>query len=153
MLVGARLRRLREASGVTRERAGYVIRASESKMSRLELGRVSFKERDVVDLLDCYGVQDPTERESLLQLAREANAGGRWREYEDLLPGWFQNYVALEEVAAKIRVYEMHFIPGLLQTPEYARAILRQAVPPLTAAALERAVALRLERQRVLDGQ
>src|SRR5438128_1963225 len=111
MLVGARLRRLREASGVTREKAGYVIRASESKMSRLELGRVSFKERDIVDLLDCYGVVDPGDRESLMQLAREANSGGRWREYEDVLPGWFQNYVALEEVAAQVRLYEMHFIP------------------------------------------
>jgi transcriptional regulator with XRE-family HTH domain len=151
MLVGARLRRLREASGITRDKAGYVIRASESKMSRLELGRVSFKERDLIDLLDCYGVHDPVERESLVQLAREANSGGRWREYEDVLPGWFQNYVALEEVATTIRSYEVHFIPGLLQTPGYARAVLRRAVPQLSPGELERAVGLRLERQTVLD--
>jgi transcriptional regulator with XRE-family HTH domain len=150
MLVGARLRRLREARGVTRERAGYVIRASESKMSRLELGRVSFKERDIVDLLDFYGVRDQADRESLIHLAQEANSGGRWREYEDLLPGWFQNYVALEEVAVKIRTYETHFIPGLLQTPGYARAVIRHAVPPLNAMNLERAVTLRQERQRAL---
>jgi transcriptional regulator with XRE-family HTH domain len=151
MLVGARLRRLREARGITREKAGYVIRASESKMSRLELGRVSFKERDVADLLDYYGIAAPAERDSLLQLAREANTGGRWREYEDVLPGWFQNYVALEEVASKIRIYEVHFIPGLLQTPGYARAVIRQAVPPPSPDELERTVALRLERQKVLD--
>src|SRR5262245_37844571 len=92
MLVGARLRRFRESSGITREMAGYLIRASESKMSRLELGRVSFKERDIVDLLDYYGVEDQAERASLLQLARDANSDYRWREYEDVVPGWFQNY-------------------------------------------------------------
>lgn len=150
MLVGARLRRLREQAGVTRDKAGYVIRASESKMSRLELGRVSFKERDLTDLLDCYGVTDEDERADLVQLAREANSGGRWREYDDVLLGWFTNYVALEEVAAVIRVYEVHFIPGLLQTPGYAQAVAATAVPPRSEQAVARAVALRVERQKVL---
>jgi len=151
MLVGSRLRRLREAAGVSREQAGYVIRASESKMSRLELGRVSFKERDVVDLLDLYDVQERAERETLVELAREAGTGGRWREFEDVLPGWFANYVALEEVAVSIRLYEVHFVPGILQTPEYARAVIGSSAPPPSPAVVQRAAALRVERQRILS--
>src|SRR6185503_16015015 len=73
MLLGAHLRRLRESKGITRADAGWPIRASESKISRMELGRVGFKERDVADLLDLYGVADEPEREALLTLAREAN--------------------------------------------------------------------------------
>lgn len=151
MLVGARLRRLREARGVSREKAGYVIRASESKMSRLELGRVSFKERDIADLLDCYEVTDPDERETLLELARQATSGGRWREFEDVLPGWFTNYVALEEVALSIRLYEVHVVPGLLQTPGYARAVMESASPPLLPEIVKLGVGLRRERQKVLS--
>ncbi|MFN0281582.1 MAG: helix-turn-helix domain-containing protein [Kineosporiaceae bacterium] len=151
MLVGARLRRMREARGISREDAGYVIRASESKMSRLELGRVSFKERDVDDLLVHYGVTDAVQRESMLALVREANQSGWWRAYEDVLPGWFNNYVGLEEAAAGIRCYEIQFIPGLLQTHDYARAVISTAIPPPTPEELERAVALRMARQRILD--
>src|SRR5262245_20196379 len=107
ILLGSQLRRLREARGVSRQDAGYVIRASESKISRLELGRVSFKERDVADLLTLYGVADESEREALLRLAREANAPGWWHRYGDVLPNWFQTYVGLEEAAALIRTYEL----------------------------------------------
>jgi transcriptional regulator with XRE-family HTH domain len=150
MLVGARLRQLREAKGITREEAGYVIRASESKMSRVELGRVSFKERDIGDLLIHYGVTDPEQREAMLALVREANRPGWWREYEDVVPGWFQNYVGLEEAAVGIRSYEIQFVPGLLQTPEYARAVIASGVPRPAADEVERAVALRRIRQRML---
>jgi transcriptional regulator with XRE-family HTH domain len=150
MLVGARLRRLREERGISREDAGYVIRASESKMSRLELGRVSFKERDVADLLVHYGVTDPERRDGMLALAREANRSGWWRAYEDVMPGWFGNYVGLEEAASGIRTYEIQFIPGLLQTPDYARAVLSSAIPTPTKDEVDRAVALRMGRQRIL---
>lgn len=150
LLVGSRLRRLREDRGITREDAGYVIRASESKMSRLELGRVSFKERDIADLLVHYGVTDPVEREALLALARAANEPGWWREYEDVTPSWFANYIGLEESAVGIRSYEVQFIPGLLQTPAYARAVISSALPPPTERDVSRAVALRAARQRVL---
>jgi transcriptional regulator with XRE-family HTH domain len=153
LLVGARLRRLREAQGLTREEAGAVIRASGSKLSRLELGRVSFKERDVADLLVRYGVTDPAVREALLRLVREANRPGWWRAYEDVIPGWFQNYVGLEEAATHIRTYEVQFIPGLLQTPDYARAVIASAAPQPTTAEVERSVALRGVRQRVLTRQ
>jgi len=142
---------MREARGISREDAGYVIRASESKMSRLELGRVSFKERDVDDLLVHYGVTDAAQRESMRALVREANQSGWWRAYEDVLPGWFNNYVGLEEAAAGIRCYEIQFVPGLLQTHDYARAVISTAIPPPTREELERAVALRMARQRILD--
>lgn len=151
MLVGARLRRLREEKGITRAEAGYTIRASESKMSRLELGRVAFKERDVSDLLMFYGVTDPEQRDAVLVLLEEANRPGWWREYEDVIPGWFQNYVGLEEAARTLRTYETHFIPGLLQTGEYARAVLATTTPPLTGRDLERGVTLRMTRQKVLE--
>src|ERR1700716_1182101 len=104
ILLGSQLRRLREAKGITREAAGYSIRASESKISRMELGRVSFKERDVADLLMLYGISDETERTQLLSLVREANIAGWWHGYGDVLPSWFQTYIGLEEAASLIRV-------------------------------------------------
>jgi transcriptional regulator with XRE-family HTH domain len=148
ILLGAQLRRLREGVGISREDAGYHIRASGSKISRMELGRVSFKERDVSDLLEFYGV-DAEEREKLIQLTREANATPWWQKYQDSVPDWFQVYVGLEEAAQLIRVYEMQFVPGLLQTEEYARAVVLQGAPGLDAAEVDRRVAVRLGRQQM----
>ncbi|MEV8307327.1 helix-turn-helix transcriptional regulator [Streptomyces flavidovirens] len=150
ILLGSQLRRLRESRGVTREAAGYSIRASESKISRMELGRVSFKARDVEDLLTLYGVTDGTERESLLSLAREANVAGWWHSYGDVLPGWFQTYIGLEGAASLIRIYEVQFVHGLLQTESYAHAVVSRGMPHASAAEIDRRVALRLERQKVL---
>lgn len=150
MLLGSQLRRLREARGITREAAGYSIRASESKISRMELGRVSFKTRDVEDLLTLYGITDEAERESLLSLAREANVAGWWHSYTDVLPSWFPTYVGLEGAASLIRVYEVQFVHGLLQTESYAREVVRRGMKGASAADIERRVALRLERQRHL---
>ncbi|TVZ78623.1 helix-turn-helix protein [Streptomyces sp. BK340] len=150
MLLGSQLRRLREARGITREAAGYSIRASESKISRMELGRVSFKTRDVEDLLTLYGITDEAERESLLSLAREANVAGWWHSYTDVLPSWFPTYVGLEGAASLVRVYEVQFVHGLLQTEEYARAVVRRGMKGASAADVERRVALRLERQKHL---
>src|SRR5829696_1718183 len=99
ILLGNQLRTLREANGVTREAAGWEIRASESKISRMELGRVGFKERDVADLLTLYGVTDEKERDALLTLARDASSPGWWHKYSDVLPSWFQAYVGLEAAA------------------------------------------------------
>jgi hypothetical protein len=150
MLLGAHLRRLREAEGVSRETAGWEIRASESKISRLELGRVSFKERDVADLLTLYGVTDEEEREAWLTLARQANTPGWWQREGDILPGWFQPYLGLEAAAVLIRTYEVQFIPGLLQTPEYAKAVILLGHGNAPPAEVERRVALRIKRQQVL---
>ena len=150
ILLGAHLRRLRERAGISREDAGYHIRASGSKISRMELGRVSFKERDVTDLLTFYGVHDSEERDSLVQLTREANATPWWQKYQDATPDWFNLYVGLEEAAQLIRVYEVQFVPGLLQTEDYARAVVMQGAPGLEPDEVERRVALRLGRQKLL---
>ncbi|MDN3026298.1 helix-turn-helix transcriptional regulator [Streptomyces sp. S.PB5] len=150
MLLGSQLRRLREARGITREAAGYSIRASESKISRMELGRVSFKTRDVEDLLTLYGITDEQERASLLSLAREANVAGWWHSYSDVLPSWFPTYVGLEGAATLIRVYEVQFVHGLLQTEAYARAVVERGMKGASEADIEKRVALRLERQKYL---
>jgi transcriptional regulator with XRE-family HTH domain len=152
IMLGSQLRRLREEKGVSRQEAGYVIRASESKISRLELGRVSFKERDVDDLLTLYGVTDKEEREALLQLAREANTPGWWHRYNDVLPGYFQTYVGLEESAALIRTYELQFVPGLLQSESYAQAVIRLGNAGAAEHEIEQRVALRMQRQKRLTG-
>ena len=150
ILLGSQLRKLREARGISRDDAGYRIRASGSKISRLELGRVSFKERDVVDLLDLYGVDELAERTQLITLAREANSPAWWQKYSDVVPDWFQIYVGLEEAAELIRVYEVQFVPGLLQTEEYARAVIKQGQPAAAADEVDRRVALRTRRQQLL---
>jgi hypothetical protein len=150
MLLGAHLRRLREAEDVSRETAGWEIRASESKISRMELGRVSFKERDVADLLTLYGVTDEEEREAWLTLARQANTPGWWQREGDILPSWFQAYLGLEAAAVLIRTYEVQFIPGLLQTPEYAKAVILLGHGNAPPAEVERRVAVRMKRQQVL---
>ena len=147
--LGARLRRLRQARGISREAAGYEIRGSESKISRMELGRVPFKERDVADLLALYGVAGP-ESSALLNLARRANAPSWWRQFGEVVPPWFLSYLGLEEAASLIRAYEAHSVPDLLQTPDYARAVLRREHSRSTAAEIERRIELRCTRQRVL---
>ncbi|GAA3932632.1 helix-turn-helix domain-containing protein [Actinoplanes auranticolor] len=150
ILLGAQLRRLREGKGISREDAGYEIRASGSKISRMELGRVSFKERDVADLLSMYGVKNDAEREALLNLARQANTPGWWHHYGDILPPWFQSYLGLEAAASLIRTYEIQFVPGLLQTPEYARAVILLGHAGANADEIDRRVELRRQRQQIL---
>ncbi|MGH8966206.1 MAG: helix-turn-helix domain-containing protein, partial [Actinomycetes bacterium] len=148
--LGSKLRRLREASGITREAAGYAIRGSSAKISRLELGRTGFKERDVTDLLTLYGVTDEHERDVSLALARQANAPGWWREYGDVLPSWFETYLGLEQAASVIRTYEPQFVPGLLQTEDCARAVIGLGHPSGSGEEIERRVGLRMRRQEVL---
>jgi transcriptional regulator with XRE-family HTH domain len=150
ILLGSQLRRLRESRGITREAAGYSIRASESKISRMELGRVSFKARDIEDLLTLYGVTDEVERGALIGLAREANVAGWWHSFGDVLPGWFQTYVGLEGAASEMSCYEVQFVHGLLQTEAYAHAVVVRGQPHATEDEVERRVALRLERQKLL---
>jgi transcriptional regulator with XRE-family HTH domain len=129
IMLGGQLRRMREAKRITLEDAGYVIRASGSKMSRLETGRVGFKSRDIADLLTLYGVTDEQQRETLQELARQASAMGWWHDYADVMPAWLEPYVGLEEAASSIRCYELQCVPGLLQTADYARAITVLAHP------------------------
>jgi transcriptional regulator with XRE-family HTH domain len=152
ILLGARLRSLREARGISTEDAGYEIRGSHSKISRMELGRVGFKERDVADLLALYGVEDPEERGPLLRLAREANSPGWWHRYGDVLPDWFETYVGLEGAAALIRTYEVQLVPGLMQTEDYAAAVVRLAYADAPEEEVRRRVGLKMTRQERFRG-
>ncbi|WP_248960140.1 helix-turn-helix domain-containing protein [Sphaerisporangium perillae] len=151
MLVGSELRRLREAAEISRAKAGYAIRASDTKISRLELGRTGFKPRDVADLLTLYGVTGDAERQTLLAMAEQANTPGWWHAYSDVVPSWFEAYIGLEQAAAVIRTWEVQFVPGLLQTEDYARAVIRLGLD-VTEAEVERRVRLRMRRQRILSG-
>ncbi|MEV4323009.1 helix-turn-helix transcriptional regulator [Microbispora rosea] len=153
ILLGSQLRKLRESKGISRDQAGQCIRASESKISRMELGRVGFKERDVTDLLALYGVEDEETRDVVMNLVERANEPGWWHRFNDLLPSWFQAYVGLEEAAERIRTYEVQFVPGLLQTKEYARAVIMAGAVGAAPEEIARRVDLRLERQRILDGE
>ncbi|MER5422644.1 helix-turn-helix domain-containing protein [Streptosporangium roseum] len=152
IVLGAQLRRLREQRHITLEEAGHSIRASHSKISRMELGRVSFRVRDVADLLTLYGVTDDDDRQSLLALVERANVTGWWHNYNDILPSWFETYVGLEESATGIRNYEVQFVPGLLQSEGYARAVVRLGFPAAPEEEVERRVRLRMARQRLLRG-
>jgi len=148
--LGAQLRRLRETSNITREEAAEAIRATHSKISRLERGRSGAKQRDVADLLSLYGVSDETEREELLTLARQANAPGWWQQYTDILPRWFEFYVGLEKAASVIRSYEVQFVHGLMQTEDYARAVVLIANAHAPAEEIGRRVSVRMRRQQLL---
>jgi Domain of unknown function (DUF5753)/Helix-turn-helix domain len=150
MLLGTQLRSLREAAGIPTDKAGYEIRASRSKISRMETGRVGFKIRDVEDLLTLYGVTDEEQRSKVLALARQSNVPDWWTKYSDILPDWFETYISLESAAATIRCFEIQFAPGLFQTEEYARAVTRLGHRAAPAAEIERRVGLRRKRQDLL---
>lgn len=152
ILLGAHLRRLREAKGVAREDAGFAIRASHAKISRIERGQVSFKQRDVQDLLTLYGITDPEERGALLALVSRANTHGWWQTYRDVLPNWFNVYMGLEEAASVIRTFEVQFVPGLLQTEDYARSVIRLSRTATSDSDIDSRVAMRGKRQRRLVG-
>ncbi|MFI5778349.1 helix-turn-helix domain-containing protein [Nocardia sp. NPDC051570] len=146
--IGGQLRKLRQELGITREAAGDHIRGSHVKISRLELGRTGFKKRDIEDLLTLYGVADTDQRTMFLDLVRKANEPGWWHQYSDLLPAWFETYLGLEGAAKSIRTFEGQLVPGLLQTEEYARAVV--ALNQDNTAARRR-VELRRKRQEILD--
>lgn len=150
IMLGARLRRLREAAEISRAEAGFAIRSSESKISRLELGRVSFKPRDVTDLLSMYGVTDPEKREAFLEMVKRSNEPGWWHRYTDLVADWFQDYLGLEESASRIQTWEQQFVPGLLQSEDYAKAIISHGWSPMAAQSVQRQVGLRIRRQALL---
>jgi Domain of unknown function (DUF5753)/Helix-turn-helix domain len=147
--LGVRLRQLREARQVSRASAGYAIRSSASKISRLELGRVRCRIRDVQDLLSLYSV-DEEQRQEVLALADQANAPHWWQPYREIVPAWFGPYLSLEQAAILIREYEPQFVPGLLQTPAYAEAVCR--LTPTDPDEVTRRVELRIRRQqKILD--
>lgn len=151
MLLGSQLRRLREAVGISPEQAGYEIRASRSKISRLENGRVRLKSRDMTDLLTLYGVTDEGLRSKFLTLVKQSNTPDWWTKYSDILPDWFETYLGLEAAAATIRSFEVQFVHGLFQTGDYVRAVTHLGRKTAPADEIERRVALRLKRQDLLS--
>jgi len=152
MVLGAQLRRLREAAQISPDKAGYEIRSSRSKISRMEHGRVGFKLRDEEDLLSLYGVVDDALRAGLLALASRANEQGWWSQYGDILPDWFETYLGLEAAASLIRTFELQFVHGLFQTEGYARAVTLLGHQAAPEAEIDRRVSLRMARQQLLTG-
>ena len=150
IVLGIQLRRLREARGITAGAAGHAIRASHAKISRMELGRVGFRERDVTDLLTLYGITDDQERRAFLNLVRRANVPGWWHQYSDIVVSWFEIYLGLEQASSVIRTYQPQLVPGLLQTEEVARIVIQLDDPRPSDDDIERRVALRMKRQKVL---
>ena len=142
------LRRLREAAHLTCEEVAEHLECSASKISRVETGRVSVSPRDVRDMLKLYGVPEQ-QRDSLVQLSRDSRQKGWWHAYSDINPQ-FATYVGLESAASEIRVYEVNLIPGLLQTEEYARTMIRSGTMNGNLEDVDRMVALRMARQPAL---
>jgi transcriptional regulator with XRE-family HTH domain len=143
------LRRLREAARLTCEEVAEHLECSASKISRVETGRVSVSPRDVRDMLELYGVP-AQQRDSLVQLARDSRQKGWWHAYSDTIHPQFATYVGLENAASEIRVYEVNLMPGLLQTAEYARTIIKAGAMNGHHEDVERMVALRMARQPAL---
>ncbi|MEU6480095.1 helix-turn-helix transcriptional regulator [Streptomyces sp. NPDC047017] len=151
VVLGRRLQELRDAAGLTREQAARVLRVTSATVRRMELAEVSLKIPYVQVLLETYGVA-AEETAQFVHLAEEANEPGWWQRFHDVLPDWFSLYVSLEGAARLIRSYEPHFVPGLLQTEDYARAVLRSGTVGQTGAeAIERHVSLRMARQELLE--
>ncbi|MFH8370036.1 helix-turn-helix domain-containing protein [Streptomyces sp. NPDC018031] len=149
MVLGMRLRALREAAGVSFEEAARALHVNQTTIRRMEKAEVGLKLPYVEKLLQTYRTP-PAEIEAFLALAEEANKPGWWHRFRDVLPEWFSLYVSLEEAATRIRGYEPHCVPGLLQTPEYTRALFRVGFPFAEEEELDRRVALRMQRQSLL---
>ncbi|MGV9547061.1 helix-turn-helix domain-containing protein [Streptomyces ardesiacus] len=151
VVLGRRLQELRETAGLKREEAAKVLRVAPATVRRMETAEVALKIPYVQILLTAYGVA-ADEVAAFVALAEEANQPGWWQRYHDVLPDWFSLYVSLEGAARIIRSYEPHFVPGLLQTEEYARSVLESGtIGNVGGDAVERHVSLRMERQRLLE--
>jgi transcriptional regulator with XRE-family HTH domain len=149
VVLGKRLRELREQAAQSYEQAARALDVTHATIRRMEKAEVGLRIPYVEKLLRLYGVPRG-EAEDFLSMVRQGNEPGWWHNYRDVLPGWFSAFVSLEGEASTIRAYEPHYVPGLLQTEEYARVVLRAGMPKASAEAVERAVALRMERQKAL---
>lgn len=148
--LGMELRALREAAGLNSQQAAEELGCSQSKISRLENGKSPVSVRDVRDLLGLYGVTDEQQRERLLGLARESRQRGWWAEFGAWLPSGFDTYAGMEAAAASVRAYQAQLVHGLLQTEDYAKAVLRALRPEDTRESVEKLVQFRLARQAQL---
>ncbi|GHJ39807.1 helix-turn-helix transcriptional regulator [Streptomyces sp. TS71-3] len=142
--LGQELRRLRELKGMTAEEVAERLLVSQSKISRLENGRRSISQRDVRDLCGVYDVEDQRVVESLMQMAKDSRQQGWWHSFGDIP---YSVYIGLETDAASLRVYDPQVVPGLLQTRNYAEALIRGALPETPAADVDKRVQVRMRRQ------
>ncbi|MER6183377.1 helix-turn-helix transcriptional regulator [Streptomyces sp. NPDC001652] len=151
VVLGRRLQELREAAGLKREEAAKVLRVAPATVRRMEMAEVALKIPYVQLLLSTYGVAEE-ETDAFVALAEEANQPGWWQRFHDVLPDWFSLYVSLEGAARIIRSYEPHFVPGLLQTEAYARAVMEAGtIAQQGSGTIERHVSLRMTRQQLLE--
>jgi len=149
--LASELRRYRDRAGLTIDEVAAQLEWSTAKISRIENARVSVLPRDVKFLLGVYGLSEHDEAWNiLLMLARESRQKGWWHQYGDAVPDWFEVYVGLEADAATLSSYHAEFVPGLLQTAEYARAVHRASLITATDAEIEQHVKVRLARQELL---
>ncbi|PAZ10059.1 transcriptional regulator [Streptomyces sp. SA15] len=152
MLVGVQLAGFREDAGFAQDQAARALGFSAAKLSRIESGkgRRPPAEGDVRALLELYGTDD-YEASVLLQLLRRAGEPGWWQRYDKrLMPEWFDRLVGLQEAAAAIRTFEIQYVPGLLQTPDYTRAVVERGLPAAAAGEVRRRVELRTRRAELL---
>ena len=151
--LGSELRKLRDASGLKLEEVAGALGVAPSTLSRIETGKAPTKSAYLNQMLEMYGVTDPGQRQVLVDMAREGHRKGWWADFDDVLPSGFDIYVGLEAETTGIRGYENSVVHGLLQTADYARAVLRELQPRHTSEQVERQVDLRMARQRRLDDE
>ncbi|HLY64621.1 MAG TPA: helix-turn-helix transcriptional regulator [Chloroflexota bacterium] len=149
--LGAELRRLREAHSLKLEEVAEQLGLAPSTLSRIETGKAPTKSAYLTAMLGMYGVDDPGARKVLVDMAREGHRKGWWSIYDDVLPSGFDIYVGLEAEACGLRSYETDLVHGLLQTTDYALAVLRELRPRDSDEQIGRVVDLRMQRQRLLD--
>lgn len=153
LVLGHLLRMLRKAAGIDAEAAGRSIRGSEAKISRMERAQVTCKHDDVMDLLTLYGVTGTQVFGHFAEMVRISRQPGWWHRFDGVLPDWAGKLIGLQEAASTIRTYEVQLIPGLLQTPAYTEALVRQAYPLASQEDVDARLELRRIRQVVLARQ
>ena len=151
--LGSELRKLRDANGLKLEEVAGELGVAPSTLSRIETGKAPTKSAYLSQMLEMYGVVDQQQRQVLVDMAREGHRKGWWAAFDDVLPSGFDIFVGLEAETTGIRSYEISVVHGLLQTQEYARAVLRELRPRQTSEQVERQVDLRMARQRRLEDE
>lgn len=151
--LGAELRKLREAADLTTAQAAQILMCSQPKVSRMETGAVTTRVIDLRALLDHYGIDDPDRRQYLERLARDSNRQGWWEPYGDTIAPYYEEFIGLEWDAHYIRTRQSTLIPGLLQTTDYARAVMRANPAILKPEKVEKLLEIRRERQSRIENE